>query len=742
VQAVAVQGTGVSHGSGTFEDITFHGNFANAHTVDINAVNIVGDQNLYLGSITLDGHTVLGSQVVTNTATDGVISDSNPNDAVLDISGTAEFNVAGLTGSGAPTPPTPAPPPPAPPPGSSGGTGGTPTPPAPGAHVLTVGSGSQFEFHTLHDAIAASHDGDVIQVQAGTYVNDFATITTNITIEGVGGMAHLVATQSPPNGKAILTTDANVTIDHLEFSGAQVPDGNGAGIRYETGNLTITNSFFHDNQDGILGGNDLTASITINHSEFAHNGVGDGLTHNLYIGDVANLTIDNSYFHDAVVGHEIKSRAETTIVENSRIFDGANGTASYSIDLPNGGNAIINNNVIEQGPNSENPTIIAYGEEGSVHANSSLQVTNNTILNDLTAHVPIGVNNTTAVNAAISGNSIFGLTPGEIASGPNTQSGNHFLTSEPALDTSSPIDGGTTAAPPSPPPPPPPPSLPPSNGGGSGSAGGSGGTDIGSGPDTLVVHISGDEDQGNPQFTLTVDGHQVGGVQTLNVPSPGVSHGTNPFEDFTFHGNFAAAQTAAINFVNEVGDRNLYLGSITLDGHTLLGNQATSNTATDGVISDVNPTDAVLDINGTVSFNVAGLAGSASGGTPTSSGGGSGGSGTGAGTAGGTSGNASQAPEVLHEPHNHEMFVFNSFANTGAEIASFNTALDRLDVAPLLHLIGYKGQNPFADHTLTIAQDAQHHTDVMLHDHGHDTMVVTLDQVQPHALPHADFVWH
>ena len=61
--------------------------------------------------------------------------------------------------------------------------------------TLTVGSGSGFEYHTLASAISASHDGDVIQVQAGTYTNDFATIATSITIEGVGGMV----TSSPPS---------------------------------------------------------------------------------------------------------------------------------------------------------------------------------------------------------------------------------------------------------------------------------------------------------------------------------------------------------------------------------------------------------------------------------------------------------------------------------------------------------------------------------------------------------------
>ena len=301
--------------------------------------------------------------------------------------------------------------------------------------TLTVGSSGQFS--TLAAAIAASSNGDVIQVQAGTYTNDFATITTNITIEGVGGMVNLVATQAPPNGKAILTTDANVVLDNIAFSGAAVPDGNGAGIRYETGNLTINNGYFHDNQDGILGGGNGTGTITINNSEFANNGTGDGFTHNLYIGDVATLTINDSYFHDAVVGHEIKSRAENTIIENSRIIDGPNGTASYSIDLPNGGNATITNNVIEQGPNSENPAIISYGEEGSLHAGTNVQITGNTILNDLNSPSALAVVNATSSAVTISNDQFFGLTSGQIVSGPATQSANTFLTTEPAIDTSS-----------------------------------------------------------------------------------------------------------------------------------------------------------------------------------------------------------------------------------------------------------------------------------------------------------------
>src|ERR1051326_5639723 len=161
--------------------------------------------------------------------------------------------------------------------------------------ILTVGPNG--EFSTIAAAIAASSDGDVIQVAAGTYVNDFATINTKITIEGIGGMVSLVATVPPPDGKAILTVNTDATLINMEFSGAAVADGNGAGVRYQGGDLVLDHTYFHDNQDGLLAASDPSGSITIRDSEFANNGTGDGQTHNLYVNEVGMLTITGSYFH-------------------------------------------------------------------------------------------------------------------------------------------------------------------------------------------------------------------------------------------------------------------------------------------------------------------------------------------------------------------------------------------------------------------------------------------------------------
>ena len=418
--------------------------------------------------------------------------------------------------------------------------------------ILSVGQGMQFS--TISAAVAASHDGDTVQVQAGTYVNDFATVNTKITIQGVGGLAHLLATVPPPDGKAILTTNTDVTLDHLELSGAAVADGNGAGVRYQAGNLVMTNCYVHDNQDGILGGGGGTGTVAIRSSEFSHNGAGDGSTHNIYIGDIASLTIDGSYVHDAVVGHEIKSRAESTTVTNSRIQDGPTGTASYSIDAPNGGAVLIQGNTIQQGPASQNPAIIAFGEEGGVHAGSSLTVTGNTILNDLSSVSAAAVWNAAGAPLSVTGNSTYGLSAGQVIRGAASAPGNTALTSEPALNTGAPWSAAPASSAPAP--------VAPAS------------TPVTSAPitaTTLALHLSEDAYQGDAQFIVSVDGKAMGGAQAVTA-----LHTLGKIQDFTVNDTFAAGtHDLSVSFINDAWggtaatDRNLYVGSVDQNGTQL-----------------------------------------------------------------------------------------------------------------------------------------------------------------------------
>ena len=303
---------------------------------------------------------------------------------------------------------------------------------------LTAGPGQQFA--TIAAAVAASRDGDTVTLQPGDYVNDFAEIRTKITLRGNG--AHLRATQTIPNGKGILITDTDVTISSITFIGAKVADGNGAGIRYQGGALVVNGCWFMSNQNGILANPDPNGSITILRSEFSKNGVksgsSSGYTHNLYVNAVAKLTIDGSYFHDAYVGHEIKSRAKETIITNTRVVDGPNGTASYSIDLPNGGRVSILDNQIEQGPRSQNPAIISFGEEGGVYAGSALTVAGNLIENDLASGSARAVVNAANVTASVTGNTVYGLSASNLVSGSASVSGNTYTATEPAISTAHP----------------------------------------------------------------------------------------------------------------------------------------------------------------------------------------------------------------------------------------------------------------------------------------------------------------
>jgi hypothetical protein len=122
----------------------------------------------------------------------------------------------------------------------------------------------------------------------------------------------------------------------------------------------------------------------IEYSEFAHNGAGDGYSHNLYIGHSASLVFRFNYSHDAVVGHLLKTRAAVNYILYNR-FAGLNGTDSYETNVPNGGTTYFIGNLIEQGPKSQNPAMLDYMSEGIEpgNAGNDLYVVNNTFVNGL-----------------------------------------------------------------------------------------------------------------------------------------------------------------------------------------------------------------------------------------------------------------------------------------------------------------------------------------------------------------------
>lgn len=249
------------------------------------------------------------------------------------------------------------------------------------AEILRVGPDQRFGLPS--HAAAVAQDGDTVEIAGGEYRGDVAVWTQdNLTLRGLGTGAHLRADGVSAEGKGIwVITGRDVLVENLEFSGAQVPDRNGAGIRHLGTNLTIRNCHFHNNENGILASKG-TGNITIENSVFNNNGHGDGLSHNIYVGQIDSLTITASYFHHAYIGHNIKSRARVTRISYSKIMDGADGQSSYLVDIPNGGNAILIGNILQQGPQAENGTLVAYSAEARNSKFGELFLINNTLIND------------------------------------------------------------------------------------------------------------------------------------------------------------------------------------------------------------------------------------------------------------------------------------------------------------------------------------------------------------------------
>ncbi|MDB5364485.1 MAG: putative pectin lyase [Rhodospirillales bacterium] len=280
-------------------------------------------------------------------------------------------------------------------------------------------------FTRIDTAVAAAQSGDTVFVRAGTYVDQAASVPANVNLIGVGGTVNMTATHDLSNGKAFLISHGG-TIENFNFSNAQNADLNGAGIRYSSGDLTVKNSVFQNNQDGILGQNNASGTITLLNDQFTNNGAGDGRSHAVYVNDLAKLTVANSVFEGTNAGHDVKSRADTTVITGSSFSNGANGTGSYAIDLPNGGQGIVEGNSFNQSANSQNPAIVHFGGEGNTHANSQLTVANNQFADALSNGVAVA--NQTGTTVDLAGNVLTGV--GSLVTGAS-----HTVTDVPGVPT-------------------------------------------------------------------------------------------------------------------------------------------------------------------------------------------------------------------------------------------------------------------------------------------------------------------
>jgi len=275
-------------------------------------------------------------------------------------------------------------------------------------------------------AARVARDGDHVIIDPGTYRDCAVWRASDLVLEGDGrGTPHLTATVC--DDQAIwLVRGNNVRVINVEFSGAHSSAFNGAGIKMVGTNLLVRNSRFLDNENGILTADQPRSHIIVTDSQFERNGsCRMDCAHGIYAGRVYRLVVRNSRFVGQKQGHHIKSRAYTTQLLGNTISDGADGTASMSINLPNGGNADIAYNTIEQGPKAENyRMMISIGEEtrpvkGRSHPMrnpSRALIFRNNVFTNRHPKGALFIRNVTATPVTLRDNRFIG--PGQHVSGP------------------------------------------------------------------------------------------------------------------------------------------------------------------------------------------------------------------------------------------------------------------------------------------------------------------------------------
>ncbi len=237
-------------------------------------------------------------------------------------------------------------------------------------------------FAKLQEAVAAIGLGrGTIRIAPGHYADCAVQTQGDVAFEAeVPGQT--IFEVGLCEGKAALVLRGVAShVTGLVFNHYSMSDGNGAGIRLEKGNLTVSQSWFHDSQEGILADNDANGSVTVDRSTFTHLGRCDqGLScaHSIYVGFYGQVTVTHSRFEKGTGGHYLKARAAHVRVEDNSFDDSQGHATNYMIDLPAGADGVIQRNWFLQGGAKENPSaLITIAAESHNHSADGLVITNN-----------------------------------------------------------------------------------------------------------------------------------------------------------------------------------------------------------------------------------------------------------------------------------------------------------------------------------------------------------------------------
>lgn len=205
-----------------------------------------------------------------------------------------------------------------------------------------------------------------------------------VTVDGRRPQIRLPASGASDNtagqGLIHVAESHDITIENIDVIGGD--SGRvGQGAIYLNGatNLTLRNLWVHGfntvKGNGIFANDANAGLLRLDGLELSDNGGDTGPQHNIYINPSASdrqftVWMTGSYLHDAVYGNTFKSRAQVNLIEGnyfqgSASVDGGR-TEAYLLDLPEGGRALVRNNVLIKNASGldSNGALMSYAVEG------------------------------------------------------------------------------------------------------------------------------------------------------------------------------------------------------------------------------------------------------------------------------------------------------------------------------------------------------------------------------------------
>ncbi len=244
--------------------------------------------------------------------------------------------------------------------------------------VLETGKG----YARLQDAVNAIGDGrGTVQMASGRFRDCAVQEAGDVTFTAAVPGQSVLEGEACEDKAALVLRGRSTHVEGMVFAGQRSGAGNGAGIRAERGNISVSQSWFRDSQQGILSADDSNGTITVDKSTFTRLGTCEfsaGCAHSIYVGGFGALTVTRSRFEIGRGGHYLKSRAARVAVLASSFDDSAGKWTNYMIDLPAGAKGRIAGNWFVQGQHKENySAFIAVGAESHTNSSAGLVIEGN-----------------------------------------------------------------------------------------------------------------------------------------------------------------------------------------------------------------------------------------------------------------------------------------------------------------------------------------------------------------------------